>query len=242
MLAPNTANVVAIASTALITIGEGALAVAAANPVTVGAVAVGVGGYCLYNAFLKNDKAQEYNHLKTILDNQDYDNFIIQDNDDNRIGRFEKKKHGNIDSKLKDNASAPSATGMPEPEDEGPDNNEHDSFEDYINKLKKGEKVDGSKIKYHNAKYHHHQSSGLKSKPPTNPQEALKNVYKVKDGTQKQLIGIDFENNQIVIFRHTGNNNYHGHITTFNELKDVAQRKLLENLAKTDSKIARMIK
>ena len=166
---------------------------------------------------LEPDEAKEYDHL------------------------YEKRKQES--KKGKHNTGSPGmadlGSQMPDPDDLEPEDNS-DDFEEYLKNKKQGDKIDANKIKFENAGYHHGQSTGIKSKAPTNPQEALKNTFRVKESSD-QLIGVDKINNEIVVFNRSAKNGnlYHGHVVEkFGDLTQ-HQKNVLEinNLVKANGKI-----
>ncbi|MCC8467623.1 MAG: hypothetical protein LN589_02790 [Rickettsia endosymbiont of Eriopis connexa] len=69
----------------------------------------------------------------------------------------------------------------------------------------------------------------LEHRKPISFENALNNAYKVKNGSS-QIIGIDLENKQIVIFNRVGNTNvYHGQVRNTHELSPIQKNILIMN-------------
>lgn len=69
----------------------------------------------------------------------------------------------------------------------------------------------------------------LEHREPISPENALNNVYKVKNGSS-QFIGIDLENKQIVILNRVGNTNtYYGQVRNSHQLSPIQKNILIIN-------------
>ena len=95
----------------------------------------------------------------------------------------------------------------------------------------KGQLPDGEdpeeEKKYNEAPYHHQQSSGAKSKAPTNGQQALDSS--VPYGDKGNRIAVDKANEEIVVLMKDGPGSYHGHVRTWDGLEPTMQQALKEN-------------
>ncbi len=83
------------------------------------------------------------------------------------------------------------------------------------------------KLKYEPADYHHQNSSGLKSKAPTNPEKSLNESIQIKD-TSARRISVDSKTGEIDIFDSTNNGTYHGHQRQWNELTQEMKNVLIK--------------
>jgi hypothetical protein len=84
--------------------------------------------------------------------------------------------------------------------------------------------------KYEDAPYHHNNSHGPKSRAPIDGQKALDNscLYKEK-GINRCQRRIGISNNQFVVLDETGNQNFHGHVRTWDGLFEEMQNLLIKN-------------
>lgn len=83
------------------------------------------------------------------------------------------------------------------------------------------------KLKYEPADYHHQNSSGVKSKAPTNPEKSLNDSIQIKD-TSPRRISVDSKTGEIDIFDSTNNGTYHGHQRQWNELTQEMKNVLIK--------------
>jgi hypothetical protein len=93
------------------------------------------------------------------------------------------------------------------------------------NNEKKPEKE--TELKYGAANYHHQNSSGLKSKAPSNPESTLNDSVQVKN-TSLRRIGVDSKTGEINVFDSTNNGAYHGHTRTWDELTQSMKNALID--------------
>lgn len=84
------------------------------------------------------------------------------------------------------------------------------------------------------ASYHGKTDTSIKSKGPTNGQEALENSVQVKP-TSPRRIGVDPETNELVVFDRTGGEVYHGHVRPWDKLHQDMKNALIK-AKKVDSK------
>ncbi|WP_028622128.1 S-type pyocin domain-containing protein [Pseudomonas sp. Ant30-3] len=89
-------------------------------------------------------------------------------------------------------------------------------------------------LRFDAAKYHGKTDTPVKSKGPENGQEALDNSVQVKP-TSERRVGIDPKTNEFVVFDHTGGDDYHGHVRTWNKLHQDMKNALIR-AKKTDIK------
>ena len=71
---------------------------------------------------------------------------------------------------------------------------------------------------YEDVPYHGKVGTDTKSRAPTDPKTAMENSVTVKP-TSKMRISYDRQTREIIIFRYTEDNTFHGHVSTWNELK-----------------------
>jgi hypothetical protein len=83
-------------------------------------------------------------------------------------------------------------------------------------------------LKYEGASYHHKNSSGLKSKAPSNPQDALDRSVQITENSPRR-IGVDPKTGEINIFDSSNNGKYHGHTRLWNELHQHQKNALIES-------------
>lgn len=81
---------------------------------------------------------------------------------------------------------------------------------------------------YEPAPYHGTTGNAVKSKAPTNPQQALNASIKIK-ATSDRRIAVDKSSGEFVIFDKTINNIYHGHVRTWSELTQEMKNVLINN-------------
>lgn len=86
----------------------------------------------------------------------------------------------------------------------------------------------GEKLIYQDAGYHHKNSRGAKSPAPTNGQATLDKCLRIKE-TSPWRIGVDSQANELVIFSHTKDQLFHGHVRSWTELKQGQQSVLRKN-------------
>ncbi|APV42943.1 S-type Pyocin [Pseudomonas frederiksbergensis] len=89
-------------------------------------------------------------------------------------------------------------------------------------------------LRFDAARYHGKTDTPVKSKGPANGQEALDNSLQVKP-TSERRIGIDPKTNEFVVFDHTGGDDYHGHVRTWNKLHQDMKNVLIK-AKKADTK------
>ncbi len=85
----------------------------------------------------------------------------------------------------------------------------------------------GKDLKYKDADYHHKNSSGLKSKAPSNPEETLNDSVQIKD-TSPRRIGVDSKTGEINIFDSTNDGTFHGHVREWSELTQDMKNALIQ--------------
>jgi len=89
--------------------------------------------------------------------------------------------------------------------------------------------------KYKDAPYHTKNGNAIKSPRPKNGQKALDNSFPIKE-TSKRRIGIS--EGEFVVLDETSPGLYHGHVRTWQELKDTIQNILIDNgLVRDNGKI-----
>lgn len=84
------------------------------------------------------------------------------------------------------------------------------------------------------ASYHGKTDTPVKSKGPTNGQEALENSVQVKP-TSPRRIGVDPDTNEFVVFDRTGGDVYHGHVRPWDKLHQDMKNALIK-AKKADNK------
>ena len=89
-------------------------------------------------------------------------------------------------------------------------------------------------LEFDAASYHGKTDTAVKSKGPTNGQEALENSLQVKP-TSLRRIGIDPDTNEFVVFDRTGGDVYHGHVRPWNKLHQDMKNALIK-AKKVDNK------
>jgi hypothetical protein len=91
----------------------------------------------------------------------------------------------------------------------------------------KGAKPKAAKRLFEGAPYHGRANKGLKSRGPTNGQEALENSVQVKP-TSERRIGVDSNNKEFVVFDQTTDNVFHGHVREWKDLHPDMQNALIQ--------------
>jgi hypothetical protein len=76
------------------------------------------------------------------------------------------------------------------------------------------------------APYHHPNSGGLKSPPPTSGQKVLDSS--VPYGDKGFRVGVDKENKELVVFMRHLPGKYHGHVRPWNQLEPMMQKALID--------------
>jgi hypothetical protein len=89
-------------------------------------------------------------------------------------------------------------------------------------------------LEFDSANYHGKTDTPVKSKGPTNGQEALENSVQVKP-TSPRRIGIDLDTNELVVFDRTGGDVYHGHVRPWDKLHQDMKNALIK-AKKVDNK------
>jgi len=89
-------------------------------------------------------------------------------------------------------------------------------------------------LEFDAASYHGKTDTPVKSKGPTNGQEALENSLQVKP-TSPRRIGIDPDTNEFVVFDRTGGDVYHGHVRPWDKLHQDMKNALIK-AKKVDNK------
>jgi hypothetical protein len=89
-------------------------------------------------------------------------------------------------------------------------------------------------LEFDAASYHGKTDTSIKSKGPTNGQEALENSVQVKP-TSPRRIGVDPETNELVVFDRTGGDVYHGHVRPWDKLHQDMKNALIK-AKKVDNK------
>ncbi len=82
-------------------------------------------------------------------------------------------------------------------------------------------------LEFDAASYHGKTDTPVKSKGPTNGQEALENSLQVKPASPRR-IGIDPDTNEFVVFDRTGGDVYHGHVRPWDKLHQDMKNALIE--------------
>ncbi len=78
---------------------------------------------------------------------------------------------------------------------------------------------------YQGVSYHGKLSNAVKSKAPTNGQDALDASVQVK-GTSPRRVGIDYETGEFAVFDQTSNGVFHGHVRGWKDLTSQMQNAL----------------
>ncbi len=89
-------------------------------------------------------------------------------------------------------------------------------------------------LEFDAASYHGKVDTPVKSKGPSNGQEALENSIQVKP-TSPRRIGVDADANELVVFDRTGGDTYHGHVRPWNKLHQDMKNALIR-AKKVDNK------
>lgn len=89
-------------------------------------------------------------------------------------------------------------------------------------------------LEFDAASYHGKTDTPVKSKGPTNGQEALENSVQVKP-TSPRRIGVDPDTNEFVVFDRTGGDVYHGHVRPWDKLHQDMKNALIK-AKKADNK------
>ena len=89
-------------------------------------------------------------------------------------------------------------------------------------------------LEFDAASYHGKTDTPVKSKGPTNGQEALENSVQVKP-TSPRRIGVDPDTNELVVFDRTGGDVYHGHVRPWDKLHQDMKNALIK-ARKVDNK------
>lgn len=89
-------------------------------------------------------------------------------------------------------------------------------------------------LEFDAASYHGKKDTPVKSKGPTNGQEALENSVQVKP-TSPRRIGVDPDTNELVVFDRTGGDIYHGHVRAWDKLHQDMKNALIK-AKKVDNK------
>ena len=89
-------------------------------------------------------------------------------------------------------------------------------------------------LEFDAASYHGKTDTPVKSKGPTNGQEALENSIQVKP-TSPRRIGVDPDANELVVFDRTGGDTYHGHVRPWDKLHQDMKNALIK-AKKVDNK------
>ncbi|MGB1271774.1 MAG: hypothetical protein ACPG5T_06860, partial [Endozoicomonas sp.] len=80
----------------------------------------------------------------------------------------------------------------------------------------------GTSLKYELAPYHGLKSNSVKSKAPVHGQSALDNSIQVSQNSPRR-VGIDYQAKEFVIFDETSSGVFHGHVRTWEELRQQDQ-------------------
>ncbi|HEV2482494.1 MAG TPA: RHS repeat-associated core domain-containing protein, partial [Puia sp.] len=81
------------------------------------------------------------------------------------------------------------------------------------------------RLEYEPASYHGREDNAIKSKAPTNGQDALDMSVQVKE-TSPRRVGIDYEKKEFVVFDRTQGDKYHGHVRSWQDLHTDMQNAL----------------
>ncbi len=80
-------------------------------------------------------------------------------------------------------------------------------------------------LSYEAAPYHGKVDNAVKSRAPTNGQDALESSVQVKE-TSPRRVGIDYDSSEFVVFDNTIGTTYHGHVRSWADLHPDMQRAL----------------
>lgn len=83
-------------------------------------------------------------------------------------------------------------------------------------------------LSYEAAPYHGTTNNVVKNKAPSFGQEALDLSIQIKE-TSTRRIGIDYKNQEFVVFDNTIANTYHGHVRSWQELTQEMKNSLIKN-------------
>lgn len=84
-----------------------------------------------------------------------------------------------------------------------------------------------SNLSYVKSPKHSFEARGRASPAPMNGQQALDNSIQIKESSERR-IGIDYENNDIVVFDKTIGDEYHGHTRSWDELTNAMKKALVD--------------